>query len=336
MPILSPPKIPWNGDDGTIWAALSPDEMFTKHEGDLAGVQYAALAVLHHFGFKAYPVLLSTRDHGAVITEFPLMDQFNYVVIILNIDDKWKLVDFSNPLFPVGIINERALNKEGFVLNEENPGWIDIVAPSFQDLLAYNGSITADGTIVADMKSVKNGYSAYYDRSKLKDQTPEKLWAERFPDNTVFTDMAVEFKDEKNNALKVSSHVEIPEAGMVNGDFIYFTPIQYSLFTKNPFQREKRNYPIDFPYPFEEKNVVSYALPEGYTVESIPEALNLSFKEGGVTLQFIAQEKNGKVNTLMTLKVQQTRFSPDDYPALRDMFEQIAQKLQEQVVLKKA
>ena len=38
---------------------------------------------------------------------------------------------------------------------------------------------------------------------------------------------------------------------------------------------------------------------------------------------------------MIKVKINQLIFSPDEYPALRDLFDQLAQKMQEQIVLRK-
>ena len=44
------------------------------------------LGMLKAAGFDASPVILSTRDHGKVKTNYPFVDFFNYMIPIINID----------------------------------------------------------------------------------------------------------------------------------------------------------------------------------------------------------------------------------------------------------
>ena len=53
-----------------------------------------------------------------------------------------------------------------------------------------------------------------------------------------------------------------------------------SLATKeNPFKQEKREFPIDFSFPFENISTTIINLPEGYRVESIPEAMAMQYPQ---------------------------------------------------------
>ena len=56
---------------------------FDAHRGTSADVNLLLIAALREAGLPAHPLLLSTRDHGRVNKEFPLLERFNYVVALV-------------------------------------------------------------------------------------------------------------------------------------------------------------------------------------------------------------------------------------------------------------
>lgn len=327
-------EIPWSGKYG-MWATQSPDEAFAKHQGSIAEIQYAALALLRHYGIKAYPVLLSTRANGSMITSFPFLDQFNYVVVIVEINDIARLVDFSDPLLKPGIIREEALNSIGFMVHEEAPSWITLGLPIVQDVFAWNAEITADGTLTGEMKATMSTLSAKTDRLRLQTQSIEEIWTERLPNGSHWNEIAATNEEDVRENLSIQGKFEIPEAGFVNENFLYVSPFIHTNFSKNPFQRELRDYPVNFPYSFEEKSVYQYQIPADYIVESLPENINIILPNNDAEFQYIIREKDYKISIVAKLKISKLNYLPDEYPALRELFASAVQKMQEQIVLKK-
>jgi len=327
-------EIPWSGKYG-MRAIQSPDEAFTKHEGSIAEIQYAAIALLRAYGIKAYPVLLSTRDNGSMITSFPFLNQFNYVIVIVEINDIARLIDFSDPLLKPGIIREEALNGLGFMVHDDAPAWITLGLPPVQDVFAWNGEITSEGTLIGEMKATMNTLSAKADRQRMLTHSIEDIWTQRLPNGGSWRELTANNQDDIREDLSIQGKFEVPEAGFANEDFLYVSPFIHTNFFENPFQQESRNYPVNFPYAFEERSVYQYQMPAGYAVESLPENLNVILPNNDASFQYLIREKNKKISIISTLKVAKTLYPPEEYEALRELFASAVQKMQEQVVLKK-
>ncbi|RZL04859.1 MAG: DUF3857 domain-containing protein, partial [Hymenobacter sp.] len=102
--------------DGTnrYWATGSLKHSYELHRGTAADVNLLIIAALRQAGLAAEPVLLSTRNHGRVNEQFPLLDQFNYVIGVLPLaDNKELLLDATEPLLPCGTLPTRCLNQLG-------------------------------------------------------------------------------------------------------------------------------------------------------------------------------------------------------------------------------
>lgn len=327
-------QIKWSGRRG-IRTDITPDQAFERHEGDLPELQYAGIALLRSYGIDAHPVILSTREHGAMIEAFPFLDQFNYVIILSQVNGQYILLDFSDPLLKPGNVRIQALNNHGFLLHEEHPSWLNLSLAVEQDILAWNANITPQGAIEGNMKCTMSSYSARSERSGLKERSISEIWGARLPEETVLKNMEVQGLEDVRQPICITGEFEVPNAGFVNDDYLYLSPTLFSAFTTNPFTRAERDFPIDFPYPFEEKSVYHYTIPEGYEVESLPENVNTVMPGEEAIFQYMAQERSGKISILIVLRVKNTLYPPDQYAALRSIFETAADKLQEQIVLRR-
>ena len=130
-------------------------------------------------------------------------------------------------------------------------------------------------------------------------------------------------------------YLTINNVGQVNDDFIYVKPTLQSGWEKNPFKSPKRFYPVEFPYPNNEQYILNMKIPKGYKVEEIPKQINLILPPDDGRFQYFISQSDNVVNLVVKINLKRTVFSPDSYEYLKRFFDDIAAKLDEQIVLKK-
>ena len=121
----------------------------------------------------------------------------------------------------------------------------------------------------------------------------------------------------------------------VVGDKIYIAPLLFLSSKKNPFTQEKREYPVDFGFPFQDKYAINIEIPEGYAIESLPAAANLQTQENICSFRYIIQANGNKIQLSITQDVFSPIVSPVDYPVLKESYMKIIEKQNEKIVLKK-
>lgn len=325
----------WTGGRG-ILADLRMDEAFEKGIVDLPELQMMGIALLRHYGLEAYPALTSTRDNGGVITLYPFMNQFNYIFVAIRLaEDQWQFVDFSSPYLYPGLVRREALNHLAFVVQDEEPVWLHLQVPAFQNFLNLVGAVRVDGQMEASMRVIHRGYKAIADRRAINEQPVEAWWAEYLPSECQLTNLQVLSEEDRRTPYQIEADIVLP-VGFANGDLLYFSPFVDFPFQESPFKRETRVFPVDFPYPLDEKQVYRLNIPEGYEVESLPEELLIQLLDEAGSFQFLCQAKSGQLQLMIWLRLNDTFFPPGEYAALRNFFARVEQKLQEQIVLRKA
>ena len=106
--------------------------------------------------------------------------------------------------------------------------------------------------------------------------------------------------------------------------------------TKNPFNLDKRNYPIDFGFPFTNTYLVSIDLGEEYQVEHLPSSRSIKLQgdDGECSVTYIAD--GNKVNIRFNMKLNSYRYAPEAYPALKEFFGTMVTMLKDEpIILKK-
>lgn len=323
----------------SIYVRENLDDLFEKKSAMCSAMNLALIALLREAGIEAQPVLVSTRDHGQPIPEYPVLSQFNHVLVAVESGDKAPLLlDAGNKFRPQGMVAPNTLNYAGWVADPRNPRWIAIDPAQVNDVYFARFLLDADGNLRGQIQTSAEGYSAVVRRDVYSKKAVADYWKsglqKRYPD-VVVDSATVEGKDEPGQMMRELFSCTLPAYAQVSGDFIYLTPMFYSSFFENPFKLEKRNYPVDMLYPFKERVVVEIGIPSGYKVESLPEAVRLALPGAGGQFHYSVKQQSDKITLNCNLNISQLRFSPEEYDVLRSFFGMVAEKFGEQVVLKK-
>ena len=106
--------------------------------------------------------------------------------------------------------------------------------------------------------------------------------------------------------------------------------------TQNPFIEESREYPVDFVYPNSKKITVLLDIPEGYTVESVPENVALALPDQMGLFSYTTEFADGKLKCQIQQNINVHMVPAQLYPSLKEFYGTMVQKQLEQVVLVKA
>lgn len=156
---------------------------YDAHQGTAAEVNLLLIAALRDAGLDAQPVLLSTRDHGHISQEYPMLDKFNYVVALVPLGDgKDLLADATDPLLPYGMLPRRCLNQTGRLIPPAKTGdgrWVSL-APAQHAVHYQQATLALDaaGNLTGQVREEFSGYAAVTARHQLAELGDKKFLAE--------------------------------------------------------------------------------------------------------------------------------------------------------------
>ncbi len=331
-------NVEWNGRH-ELWMETNIDDAFEKKSANGFELNLMMLSALLHSEIKAYPLLVSTRGHGKMYEKYPLISQFNHLMVLAVLDGKETIIDLSQPFLPLGYPKMEALNGKGWIMNKSNPQWIKITPPSGMEVFSVNLSLNEEGTAVGVLHGAFKGFNGVAERNYYLKDTIGRYWQnrleEKFPETQIEEISTENFLD-KNETFKSKLELIIPEAAQVVGDFFYFSPVLHSAFDENIFKLEKRYYPVDIPYPFTEQYILNLKIPEGYNVEELPESVKFVLPGKGGSFSFVIEQKDDLTLQLVSrLQIKQLKYVPQEYPAIKELFDLVSEKYGEQIVLKK-
>lgn len=318
-----------------VYTSADMKQVLKAKNGNVADINLLLLSMLKQAGIEVYPVLLSTRSHGFTHAEYPLLDQYNYVVCKAIIGDKSYLLDATIPNLAFGRLDETCYN-----------GYARILTADPKQLNLSPDSIQERSTTMAIILAEKNEYKAtvtsnpgYYESLDHRNYISQKGKDAFYNKIKAYygTDFEVDnFSIDSLTRLEELVSVKYDLSFKLNDeDILYFNPVLVPFYKDNPFSAAVRNYPVEMPYKMDETFILQMDLPKGYVVDELPKSakVKLNDDEGFFEYLIAADKEMIQLRTRMVLL--KTSFPPDDYDRLREFFSYIVKKQAEQIVLKK-
>ena len=160
-------NITWDGKF-TYYASDRLDKVVEAGSGSIADQTMILIAMLRSVGIEAYPVLLSTRSHGAVTRLYPLLTQFNYLVAHVNVRGKEYLVDSTDPMAPVGLLPLHAISGAGWLISDAGTQWVPVKSSfKYVNLVKMEGEIDEHGRLSGKLTASSDGYGALEIRNAI-------------------------------------------------------------------------------------------------------------------------------------------------------------------------
>jgi hypothetical protein len=329
-------RIKWNGNYGK-YPELGVRKSYKDKTGNVADMNLMLTAMLRHAGINANPVILSTRSHG--ITLFPTLEGFNYVITAIEVENAVILLDATNYYGEPNVLPLRALNWSGRLIRRDG-SWNQIsLMPQEKASRTTMINVTLDesGDLTGKQRTQYTSHNALNFR-EMYAQVEEEDYLERL-ENSIED---IEISDHSvKNLKKIGKPVmelyafEKEAQAEVIGDKMYFSPLFFLATSENIFKAEERVYPVDFGYPWKRKIMMNITLPEGYTIESLPEAGKVKMPEGLGVYSFNISKTAVGISVVMSKEINASVITPDKYGALREFYKMLVEKEKEKVVLTK-
>jgi hypothetical protein len=107
-------------------------------------------------------------------------------------------------------------------------------------------------------------------------------------------------------------------------------------YKENPFKSTERFYPVEMPYARDETYIFSMFIPEGYEVDELPKSVIVKLNEAGDgQFEYRISESGGIISMRSRIQLKRAYYLPEEYDILREFFNLVVKKHNEQIVLKK-
>jgi hypothetical protein len=330
-------KMNWNKEDG-YFTEKGVKKAYLEKTGNVAEINFILIAMLKLAGINANPVLISTVEHG--VPSFPSRTVFNYVIAAADLDGKQILLDATHKYTAQNILPLNVLNWTGRLIKQDGTSQEINLVPTIPSKVNYTlmTKINNLGHITGKFRVQKTAYEAYSFREKYANQNEENYLEklENNLDGILINDYSVENRDTDMSKPVIETFTFTSENHCeIIGGKMFIDPLLFFTLKKNPFVQEKRQMPIYFGYPKQEKYNINLEIPEGYAVESIPKSMKIASEDNVILFVMNSQVEGNKIQIIITKEINAAIMEAEYYSNLKDFFQKIIDKQNEKIVLKK-
>jgi len=306
--------------------------------GNVADINFLLAGYLRAAGFDVKPVILSTRSNGAFI--FPTVTGFDYVVLSCTVDGKSVLLDAANKYSGINELPFECLSGQGLLVGGVAPDWVQLMELGSSDAnYVAILNINSDGQLSGSLNIGRKGYSAQAFRSKVDGFNSVDKYVEDYAENKqdwTITEHKLNGVDDLNERVLETLELSVGNKSIFAGDKIYVSPLIFNTMDENPFKLLERKYPVDFGYTFKESEMIVFNVPEGYVVEEIPAVVKAVLPDNKAIFLFSAKQLGDKqIHVTASLSISNPVLFAEDYENLKELFNMILEKQNQQIVLKK-
>lgn len=331
-------KVTYNTNN-SVFSTRDLTGVLAGKPADQSAINQVLIMILRGAGFKANPLLISTRDWGKILTNFPTVYQFNGLIAYTHVEGKDYFMDASTPHSVPNLLPVPDINGSGFLLTMKNYRWVTI-SPSrsvFNMKINLTCRLTADGTLSGHVQASHEGYLAQQLRNE-KDK-PKSYF------DIVQQDLFGRYMKPEIDSIQIKNLNDYSKPVLINAHFkinnyavsyqsgLELAPLVVGYLQKNPFGSNQRSLPITLQAPEELTVHFRMKLPEGYGMKH--EQNNVSINIPGAYLLFKTSVRNRELTYDFSVGVNRKKFGTDLFPQLINMYQKWVELSHTQIFVNK-
>lgn len=329
-------KVKWNNYVG-YYTDKGTKAAYKEGSGNTADINLMLVAMLRFANLDSNPVLVSTINNG--VPMFPTQDGFNYVIAQVKVGDSEVLLDASDPVAYPNLLPKIARNWQGRLVRKDGSSeWVNLMPNMVSDNktvlnLKFNDEMAIEGKVT----NILNGYFAKAYRSDylgLSAGDYLKILEEN-KGNIEINNVDTQNAKQAGQEITETYDFTLQNAMEMIGNKIYLKPLIFLANSENPFKADKRQYPIFFNYPSNITKTVNMFIPDGYELESMPESSIVSLNDQDGIYKFVVSQNGKFLRITSELQLNNIVYSPTDYNAVKDFYNNMVLKNSEAIVLNK-
>lgn len=312
----------WN-EKFRIFKNVSVKNIIKNKSGNVGSLNILLHNILKESGYNVKPLLISTRENGHPTKIYPVISDFNYLIVHANIDGKIYLLDATDKYLSFGEIPFRCLNQYGRLLDfNAGSSWFDITPKKSDVLYEAKLKIDEDENIIGTIKSKRTGYQAYNSRKSYFKNKPdyiEKL--ESRSGDIIISEFEVLNSTATNPVFEEKYNIEY-SAEKAGGN-IYINPFLIKFFKENPFKLQERTYPIDFGYNKSYYYVLKLNLGDSYELVEKPKTVIASLPEKSGRIFLSSSYFENELSLTLKIDFKKPIYVAEYYPYLKKLMNKI-------------
>jgi transglutaminase-like putative cysteine protease len=327
----------WNGYYH-VYTSENLNKAFENKTGSGAQINMILVALLRRLKIEANPAIISTKGNGEINEAFPLLNKFNFTIAQAKVGGKDILMDATEKFSKPNMLPYHSLSTKVFIIEKDSGRLIAYKTKDKKSEMETIDYIIDIGSndIKGKYTSSYGGYKALNGRNyleKMGEEQERKNLKLNNPDWQL-ENIRIENKDSVYEPLKISYDFSVSNYSQT-GDVIFFNPFYTHKYSENQFKTATRIYPVDFDVPTEDVTLITIKIPQGYKIEDQPTSGVFVLPDKSGKYSYVVELENDILKIRSHLTLSKSLFLPKEYLNLKELYNIVADKQAQQVILKK-
>jgi len=326
----------WNERNG-IFNTQKASSFIEKKIGNTADINLYLVNLLKAAGIEAYPVLISTRSNGNITKLFPLLSQFNRMTAVAILPNGQFFMNAASEEGSFRFPGQNDFVDEGFVIRKDNPDWMKMnIDHKSKQMYLIEVNFDDQGFPEYKVSSQYDGYDAQDMRLGIRKSSNQFIYAQLKNKNITKLDTAtIENQTVLSKPLKINYEVKSGETCAVNESLMYFDPFIFDEFQNNPFNEDRKNYPIELPYENMFNQIMTINIPAGFEVVGMPRSEQFSLPSGMGKFQYTTRLLDASIQINMKVEFPVRVMAREMNKNMKEFYGILIEKINEEIVMKR-
>jgi hypothetical protein len=303
-------------------------------------ITWLFLGLTRAAGLTADPVLAAKRNRYFFDRRLMNPYELNSHIVVVKLDGQDRFLDPGTPFNPFGQLPWPETAVIGLRLDKDGGTWVDIPVPPATDSRIDRSAdlrLTPSGSLEGQITVTYTGLEALGRR--VRERNEDDVARRRFLENQTRSYIANHSEvslanapdwDSADTNLVAVFDVKVPGWASMAGQRAFSAIGLFGAHEKRAFLHGFRVHPVYFAYPFEMADDITIALPAGWEVNSVPQALRSDIK--AMSYETAAEQSGGKLHLQRKLVVNTLLLEQKFYGTLQDFFDKARTGDDEQVI----
>jgi hypothetical protein len=321
------------------------EDVWVQKSGSSDELALLYVAMVRAAGLQAVPMEVVNRDRAIFDPDYLSLRQLDDYIAVVTIGGKDVYLDPGQKMCPFGLLHWKHTYATG--LRASGKGAVIASTPAntyAQNTMQRVADLTVgpDGSGSGTLRIVMTGQEALHwrqtairnDEEEVKKRFNESM-REIVPDGVQADfDHFLALDDYNTNLVAVLK--ANGQLGSATGKHFFLPGMFFESRARHPFvSTDHREIPVDLHYPERVVDDVTYHLPDGFAVESAPQAASIPWASSA-QLRVVSKTDKDKVEIARSLAYNFTIIEAKEYGELHDFYQKVATADQQQLVLTRA
>jgi len=318
---------------------LNLKNTFATQKGKQMEINQVLITMLLKAGINAEMVILSSKPNEPLNPIFPDFKDLDYVITKVVVNNKDYFLDPIQKYLPFGHLLPQCYNGYSRIMSKN---WREIYIDDklLQDKIIVMATLkldTSQNKMILTIDKKLNDVTAfnYRDNWKGDEKKAMKVIKENFNnEHFQLENISVKNISEPDQDLRI--HIEA-SADFNGEDKIFLNAYMDRLFKTNPLPSAERKFPIVFDYEFNYNYLFNLQLPEGYTIEYLPESKQIGLEQSTMLFSSLLTTDESKRSLTLNSKFETNKnfFEPEEYGNMRSLIEAMLGEQSKSIIIKK-